>query len=289
MSAHEEARMALIIDGKALAKQVRQELKEEVASLTARGVVPGLAVVLVGDDPGSAIYVRNKTKACQQAGIAHFDHLLPATATASDLLRLVDRLNADRAVHGVLVQLPLPPGLDATPILTAIDPAKDVDGYHPINLGRLVAGAPTFVPCTPAGILRMLHHAQTPLCGAEAVVVGRSVMVGKPMGLLLLAEHCTVTWCHSRTVDLAATVGRADIVVVAAGRAELIKGAWIRPGATVIDVGINRVGEKVIGDVEFAPAAERARAISPVPGGVGPMTVAMLLSNTVRAARSVAR
>ena len=277
--------MARIIDGKALAKQVRGELAEDVASLARRGVQPGLAVILVGDDPASAIYVRNKTKACQQTGIAHFDHLLPATTAQHELVELIGRLNRDPRVHGILVQLPLPSGLDAAAALDTIDPDKDADGIHPVSLGRLVAGAPRFLPCTPFGVLRMLRHAGTPLVGAEAVVVGRSAMVGKPMALLLLAEHCTVTQCHSRTRDLGAVVARADIVVAAAGRAELVRGEWIKPGATVIDVGINRVGDKMLGDVEFEAAAARARAISPVPGGVGPMTVAMLLSNTVRAAQ----
>jgi len=277
--------MALIIDGKALAKQVRAELKDEVDGLVQRGVQPGLAVVLVGDDPASAIYVRNKTKACQQAGIAHFDHLLPAATTQAELLALVQQLNADPAVDGILVQLPLPKGTDAAPVLRAIDPAKDVDGLHPMNLGRLLGGEPLVVPCTPLGVLRMLRHAETPLKGADAVVIGRSSLVGKPVAQLLLAEHCTVTMCHSRTRDLGAVIARADIVVAAAGQPGLIKGAWIKEGATVIDVGTNRVDDKVVGDVEYEPAAARARAISPVPGGVGPMTIAMLLANTVASAR----
>lgn len=282
--------MATLIDGKALAKQVRAELAEEVARLRSdHGVEPGLAVVLVGDDPGSAIYVRNKTKACQAAGIAHFDHILPAATPEAELLALTARLNADPRVDGILIQLPLPAGIDAQRVLNSVDPAKDVDGFHPVSLGRLLAGQPTFVACTPSGILRMLRHAETPLRGAEAVVVGRSTIVGKPTALLLLAEHCTVTLCHSRTRDLAAVVGRAEIVVAAVGQPELVRGEWIRPGATVIDVGINRVGERVVGDVEFEAAAARARAISPVPGGVGPMTIAMLLSNTVQSARRRAR
>jgi methylenetetrahydrofolate dehydrogenase (NADP+) / methenyltetrahydrofolate cyclohydrolase len=276
--------MAIIIDGKALAKSVRAEVKQEAAALAEQGVQPGLAVVLVGDDPASAIYVRNKTKACQEAGIAHFDHILPS-ATQEELLALVRRLNADPAVDGILVQLPLPKGLDPLPILRAVEPGKDADGLHPSNLGRLLMGDPLVVACTPAGILRMLKHVETPLRGADAVVIGRSNLVGKPVAQLLLAEHCTVTMCHSRTRDLGAVVARADVVVAAAGQAELIRGAWIKPGATVIDVGTNRVDGKLVGDVEFAPAAERARAISPVPGGVGPMTIAMLLANTVQAAR----
>jgi len=278
--------MALVIDGKALAKQVRAEVKEEVDALARRGVQPGLAVVLVGEDPASAIYVRNKTKACQQAGIAHFDHLLPATTREAQLLELVERLNRDPAVDGILVQLPLPAGIDSARVLLAVDPRKDVDGFHPANLGRLVAGDPLFIPCTPRGILRMLKHADTPLKGADAVVVGRSVIVGKPTALLLLGEHCTVTICHSRTRDLPAVISRADVVVAAVGRPELVRGDWIKPGATVIDVGMNRDGEKIVGDVEYQAAAARARAISPVPGGVGPMTIAMLIANTVQSARA---
>ncbi len=278
--------MALIIDGKTLAKQVRAELKQDVEQLAQRSIEPGLAVVLVGEDPASSIYVRNKTKACQQVGIAHFDHLLPASTTQRELVGLVESLNRDPRVDGILIQLPLPPGIDATTVLRAVNPQKDVDGFHPFNLGRLLAGDPFFIPCTPLGVLRMLQHAETPLKGAEAVIVGRSTIVGKPMALLLLAEHCTVTLCHSRTRDLPAVVSRADVVVAATGKAELIKGSWIKEGATVIDVGINRVGDTILGDVEFQAASSRARAISPVPGGVGPMTIAMLLSNTVKAATS---
>jgi len=263
---------------------VRAEVKQQAEELIGRGVKPGLGVVLVGDDPGSAIYVRNKTKACQEAGIAHFDHHLPASTRPEELLALVHQLNHDPAVDAILVQLPLPPGLDANPILRAIDPAKDADGLHPVNLGRLLMGDPLVVACTPAGILRMLKHVDTPLRGADAVVVGRSNLVGKPVAHLLLAEHCTVTLCHSRTRDLGEVVARADVVVAAVGHPQLIRGAWIKEGATVIDVGTNRVDGKVVGDVEFSVAAERARALSPVPGGVGPMTIAMLLSNTVKAA-----
>ncbi len=277
--------MALVIDGKALSKKVRSELKQDVAALVGRGIHPGLAVVLVGDDPASSIYVRNKTRACKRVGIAHFDHILPAATTQAQLLDLVSALNQDPAVHGILIQLPLPAGIDATTVLNAVDPRKDVDGFHPTNLGLLMAGEPRFIPCTPRGILRMLKEAETPLVGAEAVIIGRSTIVGKPMAHLLLAEHCTVTLCHSRTRDLPGVVRRADIVVAAVGVAELVKGDWLKEGATVIDVGINRVDEKVVGDVEFESAAARVRAISPVPRGVGPMTIAMLLSNTVQAAQ----
>jgi len=273
-----------VIDGKALAKQVRMELKHGAAALAERGGRPGLAVVLVGDDPASAIYVRNKTRACHKVRIDHFDHHLPTETTQQELLGLIERLNQDERVHGILVQLPLPTQLDSDAVIRAIDPAKDVDGLHPTNLGRLMSGSPLVVPCTPLGILRMLQHVETPLAGAEAVVVGRSNLVGKPVAALLLAQHCTVTLCHSRTRDLNLVVSRADVVVAAVGRAELVKGAWIKPGATVIDVGMNRVDDRLLGDVEFEAAAERARFISPVPGGVGPMTIAMLMSNTVEAA-----
>ena len=275
-----------LISGKALAKKVRRELKQEVTKLREHhGVQPCLAVVLVGEDPASAIYVRNKARACRKVGIEARDHKLPASTGQDELLALVQQLNEDTAVHGILVQLPLPAGVDEQAVLEAIDPQKDVDGFHPVNLGRLMAGDPRFVPCTPLGIMRILDEAGTTLQGAEAVVVGRSNIVGKPMAQLLLARHCTVTICHSRTRDLAAVVRRADIVVAAVGVAQLIKGDWIKEGATVIDVGINRVDDKLVGDVEFAGAASRAAAITPVPGGVGPMTIAMLLCNTVQAAR----
>jgi methylenetetrahydrofolate dehydrogenase (NADP+)/methenyltetrahydrofolate cyclohydrolase len=258
----------------------------KVSGFAERGLVPGLAVVLVGDDPASAIYVRNKTRACAKVGVEHFDHTLPADTPQSQLMGLVRELNRDDRVHGILVQLPLPPQIDANEVLLQIDPSKDVDGFHPVSLGRLVAGQPGFVACTPLGVMRMLDEAETPLRGAEAVVVGRSTIVGKPMAHLLLGRHATVTICHSRTRDLAAEVRRAEVVVAAVGRPELIRGEWIKPGATVIDVGTNRVDDRWVGDVEFAAAAERARAISPVPGGVGPMTIAMLLSNTVDSAAS---
>lgn len=276
--------MAFIIDGKSIAKQVREDLKQKIGQLKEQGIVPGLAVVLVGDDPASAIYVRNKTKACSQVGITHFDHFLPANTSSEELLKLIHTLNHDPKVHGILVQLPLPSGLDAPTILRAVDPKKDADGIHPYNTGRLLAGDPQFLPCTPMGVMHMLRQAETQFPGAEAVVVGRSIIVGKPMALLLLAENCTVTICHSKTVNLPQIISRADILIAAVGRPELIKGEWIKKGATVIDVGSNRLGDKVVGDVEFDAAASRARAISPVPGGVGPMTIAMLLFNTVKAA-----
>jgi methylenetetrahydrofolate dehydrogenase (NADP+)/methenyltetrahydrofolate cyclohydrolase len=278
---------AEIIDGKAIAARIRAQLTEEVATLKGRGVQPGLAVVLAGDDPASQIYVRNKTVACAEVGFRTFDHRLPATVTEGELLALVERLNRDPQVDGILVQIPLPAGIDARRVLLAIDPTKDVDGFHPDNLGRLLMGEPRFVACTPLGVMRLLQEARTPLAGADAVVIGRSNIVGKPMAALLISADATVTICHSKTRDLAERIGRADIVVAAIGRAELVAGEWIKPGATVIDVGMNRRADgKLVGDVAFAAAAARARAITPVPGGVGPMTIAMLLSNTLTSARA---
>ena len=278
--------MALVIDGKGIAQKVRAEVAAEAAALRARGVAPGLAVVLVGDDPASHTYVRNKQKACAEVGIEAFDHRLPATTAAAELLALVGRLNADPRVHGILVQLPLPEPLDPKKVLDAIAPDKDADGLHPVNVGRLWMGEAGFVPCTPAGVMRLLAEAHTEISGAAAVVIGRSNLVGKPMAALLQAANATVTMCHSRTRDLAGVVRRADIVVAAIGKAEMVRGDWIREGAPVIDVGTNRKADgKLIGDVEFAAAALRARAITPVPGGVGPMTIAMLLANTVAAAK----
>jgi methylenetetrahydrofolate dehydrogenase (NADP+)/methenyltetrahydrofolate cyclohydrolase len=277
---------ATVLDGKALAARIRGELKVETERLVTEGIAPGLAVVLVGDDPASQIYVRNKTTACAQVGIKTFDHRLPATTTTAELLRLVAALNADAQVDGILIQLPLPRGIDARRVLFSVDPRKDVDGIHPENVGRLLMGEPRFVACTPFGVMKLIEEARLPLAGAQAVVVGRSNMVGKPMAALLLNADATVTTCHSKTRDLAAVVGRADLVVAAVGRAEMVRGDWIKPGAVVIDVGINRTPEgKLLGDVEYAPAAARAAAITPVPGGVGPMTIAMLLANTVTAAR----
>lgn len=277
--------MGRILDGKALASQVRAEIAERVTALAAAGVRPGLAVVLVGDDPASQIYVRNKTRACHEVGIAVRDHKLPATTTQPELRELVRRLNADADVHGVLIQLPLPAGLDAAALLDELDPRKDVDGLLAYNVGRLWLGRPTLVPCTPLGVMRLLKESGISLAGARAVVVGRSSLVGRPIAGLLLAADATVTVCHSRTKDLAALVAEADVVVAALGRPEAVRGAWIKPGAVVIDVGINRTADgRVVGDVEFAAARERASAITPVPGGVGPMTIAMLLHNTVLAA-----
>jgi methylenetetrahydrofolate dehydrogenase (NADP+) / methenyltetrahydrofolate cyclohydrolase len=277
---------AAILDGKALAARIRGELTEEVGRLRARGIEPGLAVVLVGEDPASQIYVRNKTTACAQVGIRTFDHRLSAATSEAELLALVARLNADPTIDGILIQLPLPATLDARRILPAVDPRKDVDGIHPENVGRLLMGEPRFVACTPFGIMKLIAETTLPLAGAGAVVVGRSNMVGKPMAALLLAADATVTICHSKTRDLAGVVARADLVVAAVGRPEMVRGDWIKPGAVVIDVGINRRADgKLLGDVEFAAAAARASAITPVPGGVGPMTIAMLLANTVSAAQ----
>lgn len=279
---------ARILDGKALAARIRAGLATEAQRLTARDpkLTPGLAVVLVGEDPASQVYVRNKTKACAEAGFRTFDHRLPATTAESALLELVARLNADAQVDGILVQLPLPAGIDSRRVLLAVDPRKDVDGFHPDNMGRLLMGQPRFIACTPFGVMKLIEEAGVALPGCEAVIVGRSNIVGKPMAALLIAADATVTVCHSKTRDLPGVVRRADLVVAAVGRAEMIKGDWIKPGATVIDVGMNRGADgKLVGDVHFASAAERAAAITPVPGGVGPMTIAMLLANTLTSAR----
>jgi methylenetetrahydrofolate dehydrogenase (NADP+)/methenyltetrahydrofolate cyclohydrolase len=277
---------AVLIDGRALAEQVRARVRVEVAELLASGVQPGLAVILVGDDPGSQIYVRHKEKDCADVGMASTVHRLPASTTQEELLRLVAQLNEDQSVHGLLVQLPLPRGLDPTQVQWAIAPEKDVDGLHPVNAGRLLSGQPGLVPCTPAGVIELIRSTGTKIAGQEAVVVGRSAIVGKPMAVLLLAENATVTVGHSQTRNLPEVCRRAEILVVAIGRRELIKGDWIRPGAVVIDVGMNRHADGLHGDVEFASAREAAGFITPVPGGVGPMTRAMLLANTVKAVRS---
>ena len=284
---------ARLIDGKAFAADLRGRVARHVARfVAATGRAPGLAVVLVGDDPASQVYVRNKAKQTAEAGMASFEHRLDAATPEADLLALVAALNADPAVDGILVQLPLPPHIDERLVLAAIDPAKDVDGFHVINAGRLATGQEALVPCTPLGCLMLLRDVLGDLSGAEAVVVGRSNIVGKPMAQLLLGESCTVTVAHSRTRELPAVTRRADILIAAVGRAEMVRGDWIKPGATVIDVGINRVpapekGEgktRLVGDVCFAEALEVAGAITPVPGGVGPMTIACLLRNTLVAA-----
>ena len=275
---------ARIIDGKAIAAQVREEVRGGVADLKDRtGKVPGLAAVLVGDDPASATYVRSKRKACEEAGIASWLHDLPARTAQAELLRLVQDLNRDPAIHGILVQLPLPEGIDERAVLETVDPAKDVDGFTFASVGRLVENRATLVPCTPAGILELLDREKIPIQGKDAVVVGRSEIVGKPVAMLLLHRHATVTICHSRTADLPGHCRRADILVAAVGRPKLVTGEMIKPGAAVIDVGINRVDGKLVGDVDFESARERAGHITPVPGGVGPMTVALLLRNTLEA------
>jgi len=275
-----------IIDGKAIAARLRAEVAARARELRDRGVAPGLAVVLVGDDPASAIYVRSKTKAAREVQVDVRDHALPASTTQAELAALVDELNRDPLVDGILLQLPLPAHLDAEAVLRAIDPAKDVDGLHPVNLGLLARGRPAFAPCTPKGCMRLLREVGADLTGARAVVIGRSLLVGKPLALLLASADATVTLCHSKTRDLAGEVRRADVVVAAAGRPELVAGDWIRDGAIVLDVGVNRTAEgKLVGDVEFGAAVQRARAITPVPGGVGPMTIACLLENTIEAAR----
>jgi methylenetetrahydrofolate dehydrogenase (NADP+) / methenyltetrahydrofolate cyclohydrolase len=277
--------IAQLIDGKATAARLRGEVAAQAAALRTRDIAPMLAVVLVGDDPASQVYVRGKTKVAREANIDIRD-LKYGSLTQAELLAVVAELNADPKVDGILVQLPLPPPLDSEPVIRAIDPAKDVDGLHPMNLGLLAQGKPAFVPCTPKGCMRLLRDAGAELAGARAVVIGRSVLVGKPVAMLLSNANATVTLCHSKTRDLADEVRRADIVVAAIGKPEMIKGDWIKDGAYVIDVGINRTeAGKLLGDVEFTAAAQRARAITPVPGGVGPMTVACLLENTVEAAR----
>jgi methylenetetrahydrofolate dehydrogenase (NADP+)/methenyltetrahydrofolate cyclohydrolase len=273
------------IDGAAHARALRAALAARVRDLSASNVQPGLAVVLVGDDPASHIYVRNKTKACEEAGIASMQHRLAASTSEQELLQLIGALNRDRSVHGILVQLPLPKHISAESVINSISPEKDVDGFHPENVGRLAVGKPRFVPCTPAGVMRLLDHAGVELAGKHAVVVGRSNIVGKPVALLLLERHATVTICHSRTPDLGAVTRQADVLIAAVGKPRLITGAMARPGVCVIDVGINRLPDgKLCGDVDFQSMLGKAASITPVPGGVGPMTIAMLLENTVRAA-----
>jgi methylenetetrahydrofolate dehydrogenase (NADP+)/methenyltetrahydrofolate cyclohydrolase len=285
-----------LIDGAQIARSIRDEVKEAAHELIEKGTRPGLAVVLVGDDAASIVYVRSKTKACDDAGMHSVTIRLDAATSQSDLLHVVKTLNEDPFIHGILVQMPLPKHLDADEVIRTIDPRKDVDGFHPENVGRLSTGSTGgFVPCTPAGVMELLKRSGVSIAGAEAVVVGRSNIVGKPMAALLIAADATVTVCHSRTRDLASHVSRADIVIAAVGRAGLIRGEMLKPGAVVIDVGMNRFpdssvarGYKLVGDVDFESAREVASKITPVPGGVGPMTIAMLLANTIRAARALA-
>jgi methylenetetrahydrofolate dehydrogenase (NADP+)/methenyltetrahydrofolate cyclohydrolase len=281
---------AALIDGKAYAEGLRARVADVVARLSGQGVTPGLAVVLVGDNAASQVYVRNKALQTTQAGMRSFDHKVPASISEADLLALVARLNADPAVDGILVQLPLPAHIDTQKVITAVDPAKDVDGFHPINAGRLMTGVAGLVPCTPLGCVMLIASVRPDIAGLEAVVVGRSNIVGKPVAQLLLNANCTVTMAHSRTRDLPTVCRRADILVAAVGRPEMIGGSWIKPGAIVIDVGINRVAgavpgkTRLVGDVAFDEAMAVAGAITPVPGGVGPVTIACLLRNTVEAA-----
>jgi methylenetetrahydrofolate dehydrogenase (NADP+) / methenyltetrahydrofolate cyclohydrolase len=287
--------MTILIDGNAFSEKLRARIGAAVAGFVAEGhAAPGLAVVLVGEDPASQVYVRNKGKRTAETGMRSIEHKLPASVSEADLLALVQRLNADPGVDGILVQLPLPAHIAADRVIEAIDPAKDVDGFHPINVGRLATGQNALVPCTPLGSLMLIQSVRADLAGLNAVVIGRSTIVGKPMAQLLLAESCTVTIAHSRTRDLADVCRRADILVAAVGRPEMVRGDWVKPGAIVIDVGINRVASlgqeavepgktRLVGDVHFAEAAAVAGAITPVPGGVGPMTIACLLHNTLKA------
>jgi methylenetetrahydrofolate dehydrogenase (NADP+)/methenyltetrahydrofolate cyclohydrolase len=280
-----------IIDGKAHALRLRADIAQQVIARTAAGArAPALAVVLVGEDPASHVYVKNKIAACAEAGITSIEHRRDATLPEADLLALVEQLNRDASVDGILVQLPLPPHIDSARVISAIDPDKDVDGFHPVNAGRLATGLDGFVPCTPLGCLRLLEATLGDLSGAEALVIGRSNIVGRPMASLLISASATVTVAHSRSRDLPALTRRADIVIAAVGRPEMVRGHWLKPGCTVIDVGINRVpkesgqGTRLVGDVAFTEAAEVAAHITPVPGGVGPMTIACLLENTLKAA-----
>jgi methylenetetrahydrofolate dehydrogenase (NADP+)/methenyltetrahydrofolate cyclohydrolase len=275
----------LLLDGKAVAKVVRGEVRVAAERLRAAGTAPGLRVVLVGEDPASQVYVKNKDRAATRAGFEVATHRLPADTSQAELLALVDELNVDPAVHGILVQLPLPKGLDADEVVRRLDPDKDVDGLHPANVAALQMGQPGLVPCTPAGCIELLDRAGIGIAGKRAVVLGRSMLVGKPVAALLLARNATVTIAHSRTADLAEVCLEAEILVAAVGRPELVQGAWIRPGAAVLDVGINRLEDgRLVGDVDFAAAQGRAGWITPVPGGIGPMTIAMLLRNTAWAA-----
>jgi methylenetetrahydrofolate dehydrogenase (NADP+) / methenyltetrahydrofolate cyclohydrolase len=283
---------AQIIDGRTIAAELRAAVAAEVQRLATQGVIPGLAVVLVGENPASAVYVRNKSKQTVEAGMRSFDHKLSQDTPEREVLALVRKLNADPAVHGILVQLPLPKQIDSQKVLNAIDPAKDVDGFHPVNAGRLSTGLPALTPGTPLGCIHLAKSVHPSLEGMEAVVVGRSNIVGKPLLQLLLSENATVTVAHSRTRDLPGVCRRADLLFAAVGRPEMIRGDWIRPGATVVDVGINRITgadgkNRIVGDVAYGEAAEVAGAITPVPGGVGPMTIACLLVNTVRAACAI--
>lgn len=282
--------MAKILSGTALAATIRAELKQETEELKKQGIVPGLAVVLVGEDPASKVYVRNKTKACEEIGFYHEQYNLPANISEKEILDLVNTLNQSDRIHGILIQAPLPNGLDFKNIINHIDPDKDVDAFHPYNVGQIMIGDFEFLPCTPAGVMELIHSSGVSVEGKNCVVVGRSNIVGKPQAMLLLKENGTVTVCHSRTPDLASYTRNADILVSAVGKAELITGDMIKPGAVVIDVGMNRNEKgKLVGDVDFASAEPVAGYITPVPGGVGPMTITMLMKNTLQAARKWAK
>jgi methylenetetrahydrofolate dehydrogenase (NADP+)/methenyltetrahydrofolate cyclohydrolase len=281
---------AQIIDGKALAQTIREGIAEEVRLLEKNtGIKPGLAAVLVGDDPASAVYVKNKKIACEKAGLYPQEHRLPASTTQEALLKLIQQLNVDPRIHGILVQLPLPPGIDSQVILQAVSPEKDVDGFHPVNVGRLVGGDPVFIPCTPKGVIEMIDSTGQDIAGKRAVVIGRSNIVGKPVAMLLLHRHATVTICHSRTKDLPGVAHEADVLIAAIGKPLFVTSDMVKEGAVVIDVGINRLADgKLVGDVDFDRVKERAGWITPVPGGVGPMTIAMLLHNTLESAKRAA-
>ena len=279
--------MAVIIDGNKIAQEIRHEVRKQALALKEKtGIVPGLAVILVGEDPASQVYVGRKAKACAEVGFLSREYKLSADTSEAKLLNIISELNGDQTIHGILVQLPLPQHIHTDKIIAAIDPQKDVDGFHPYNMGELVAGNPLYVPCTPRGIMELIRYTGIELTGKEAVVVGRSNIVGKPIALLLLAQHATVTICHSRTKDLPAVTRRADVLIAAVGKAEMIKAGMVKEGAVVIDVGMNRLENgKLTGDVAFDEVAARTSYITPVPGGVGPMTIAMLMKNTLEAAR----
>jgi methylenetetrahydrofolate dehydrogenase (NADP+)/methenyltetrahydrofolate cyclohydrolase len=279
---------AQVISGKVISEQVKEELRGAIEQVKSQGITPGLAVVIVGSNPASQVYVRNKAKTCISMGMHSEVHEMPEQTTQEQLLAKVNELNLANHIHGILVQLPLPKHIDEPAVLDAIDPSKDVDGFHPVQVGNMVIGNPSYLPCTPAGVMEMLRRSDISVAGKHAVVVGRSNIVGKPVAMLLLREHATVTICHSRTPDLAAITRQADILVVGIGRAEAIKAEHIKPGAVVIDVGINRTEDgRIVGDVAYDEACEVASAITPVPGGVGPMTITMLMKNTVDAARTI--
>ncbi len=276
----------IVIDGKVISKEIKEKIRKEAEALKSQGVVPGLAAVLVGENPASVIYVRNKRKACEESGIYSEGHYLPESASQPDLMDLVDRLNKDPKIHGILVQLPLPKHLSTALVLDSLSPFKDVDGLHPYNIGKLMMGDPIFVPCTPAGVIAMLDYHRIPIEGKTAVVVGRSNLVGKPVAMLLMHRNATVTVCHSRTQNLPEVCRRADILVAAIGKAHFVTGEMIKEGAAIIDVGINRLSDgRLVGDVDYEAAVKRAGWITPVPGGVGPMTIAMLLQNTLLSAK----